>query len=167
MKLHVLRHAIAVERGTPGYEDDSKRPLTEPGIRKMKQAALGLSQLNLDVDLILTSPYRRASETAEIAAKALRATERLEVLEALSAPVEAAEAVRQLSERAAGAEAVMIVGHEPQLSEIGSILLAGHEDLDLQLKKGGIFTLVCRRIAPREAMLESWLPPRILRRLGN
>jgi len=167
MKLHALRHAIAVERGTPGYEDDSTRPLTDDGIRKMKQAARGLRRLKLDVDLILSSPYRRAMETARIAADYLDASQRLEVLDALAATVGAAEAVRGISERAAGAASVMIVGHEPQLSEIGSVLLAGHEDLDLQLKKAGLFTLDCRRIAPREGTLESWLPPRVLRRIGS
>jgi phosphohistidine phosphatase len=167
MKLHVLRHAIAVERGTPGYEDDSTRPLTDEGTRKMRRAARGIARLKLDVDLILTSPYRRAMETAEIAAEALAARQRLEVLDALAAPVGAAEAVRRISERASGAESVVIVGHEPQLSEIGSVLLAGHEELDLRLKKGGLFTLDCRRIAPREGTLESWLPPRVLRRIGS
>ncbi len=166
MKLHVLRHAIAVERGTPGYDDDSTRPLTDDGIRKMRQAARGIERLKVDVDLILTSPYRRAVETAEIAAEALDARQRLEVLDALAAPIAAAEAVRRIAERASGAESVMIVGHEPGLSEIGSILLAGHEDLSLRLKKGGLFTLDCRRIAPREGTLESWLPPRVLRRIG-
>lgn len=167
MKLHVLRHAIAVERGTPGYEDDSTRPLTDDGIRKMRRAARGVERLKVDVDLILSSPYRRAVETAEIAAAALGARQRLEVLDALAAPIGAADAIGRIAERAAGAESVMIVGHEPQLSEIGSILLAGHEDLDLRLKKGGLFTLDCRRIAPGEGTLESWLPPRVLRQIGS
>jgi phosphohistidine phosphatase len=166
MRLHVLRHAIAVDGGTPGYEDDSTRPLTEPGVKKMRRAAQGLARLDLDVDLILTSPYRRARETAEIAARALDAEERLEVLDALAAPVAVADAVRGVAERSGNAESVMIVGHEPQLSGIGSILLAGHEDLDLLLKKGGLFTLACRQIAPGEATLEAWLPPGVLRALG-
>ncbi len=68
MDIYIIRHAIAVDRGTPEYEDDSQRPLTEKGKKKMRQIASGLRALGVDFDFILSSPYIRARETAEILA---------------------------------------------------------------------------------------------------
>ena len=68
MNLYIIRHAIAVDEGTPEYEDDSQRPLTDKGKKKMRQIAKGLRALGVEFDLILSSPYVRAKETAEILA---------------------------------------------------------------------------------------------------
>ena len=68
MELYILRHAIAVERGSPGFEEDSTRPLTPAGEGKMRQIAKGMRALSVDPDLILSSPYVRARQTAEIVA---------------------------------------------------------------------------------------------------
>lgn len=168
MPLYVLRHAIAVERGSPDYAaDDSARPLTEDGIQKMRRGARGIRRMGLDFDLILTSPYRRARQTAEIVADALDALERMEIFSPLAADVAPEEAVAQAAERAAGSESVLLVGHEPQLSEIGSILLAGNTELGLQLKKGGLFKLECSRIGPGSGTLEWWLTAKQLRQLAD
>src|SRR5262245_50296725 len=77
MELYILRHAIAVDRGTPGYEDDRQRPLTPEGRKKMRLIAKGMKALGLEFDLILSSPYLRAKETAEIATEVLRARNKL------------------------------------------------------------------------------------------
>ena len=66
MNLYIIRHAIAVEAGTPEYEDDSLRPLTDRGKKKMVRIAQGLKNLEVELDLILTSPYIRAAETAKV-----------------------------------------------------------------------------------------------------
>ena len=66
MNLYIIRHAIAVDEGSPEYEEDSQRPLTDKGKKKMRQIAKGLRALGVDFDLILSSPYIRAKETAEI-----------------------------------------------------------------------------------------------------
>ena len=73
MKLYILRHGIAVEPGTPGYETDADRPLTSEGERKMRQIAGAMEALELSFDLILSSPYLRARQTAEIVAEVLTA----------------------------------------------------------------------------------------------
>src|SRR5512134_3543141 len=69
MNLYFIRHAIAVEAGTPEYENDSLRPLTGKGKKKMQKIARGLKELGAEIDLILTSPYVRAAETAKILRK--------------------------------------------------------------------------------------------------
>jgi len=65
MRLYIVRHAIAVAQGTPGFEAD-KRPLTEEGIEKMRRAAKGLRKLAVHPHTILCSPLPRALQTAEI-----------------------------------------------------------------------------------------------------
>ena len=64
MNLYILRHGIAVERGTPGYAKDADRPLTLEGERKLQLIAQAMKALDLAFDLILSSPYLRARQTA-------------------------------------------------------------------------------------------------------
>ncbi len=166
MELYVLRHAIAEERNPIEYPDDAARPLTAEGRRRMRRGARGLARMGAALDLILSSPYARAWDTAEIVAGVLDARHRLEAFPPLAAEVAPEEAVAALAGRLGGMVSVMLVGHEPQLSAIGSILLAGRSDVDLRLGKGGSFKLLCPRIQPRGATLEWWLTPRQLRRLA-
>src|ERR1041384_3173041 len=64
MNLYLVRHAIAVDEGSPDYEQESERPLTDKGRKKMRQMARGLRNLGVEFDCILSSPYARARETA-------------------------------------------------------------------------------------------------------
>src|SRR3989442_2786257 len=72
MRLLVVRHAIAEDREAfaRSHKDDSTRPLTPDGRRKMERAALGLKELVPELDVLAASPYKRAIETAEIIAAA-------------------------------------------------------------------------------------------------
>ena len=70
MILYIVRHAIAEAAGNSDYEDDSQRPLTQKGRKKMRKIARGLKELEKQLDLILTSPYLRATQTTEVLAKA-------------------------------------------------------------------------------------------------
>ena len=69
MRLYILRHAIAEDRDENLYPDDSLRRLTKKGEKKMVKIAEHLKGMGLQIDLILTSPYMRAHETAKIVAK--------------------------------------------------------------------------------------------------
>ena len=84
MNLYILRHGIAVEPGTPGYAKDADRPLTPEGERKLRQIAEAMEALELSFDLILSSPYLRARQTAEIIAEALKARKKLELSDSLT-----------------------------------------------------------------------------------
>src|SRR5437773_12313724 len=70
MRLLVVRHAIAEDREAfaRSHKDDSTRPLTPDGRRKMERAALGLKELVPELDVLAARPYNRAIETAEIIA---------------------------------------------------------------------------------------------------
>ncbi len=69
--LYLVRHAIAAERGEQ-YPDDAKRPLTTQGMTRFRKAVRGLAELDVEVDLILTSPFVRARQTADILSEQLR-----------------------------------------------------------------------------------------------
>jgi len=165
MKLYVLRHGIA-EEVSPDGEDASRR-LTPAGRRKMRAAVAGMRTLGLRFDLILTSPFARAAETAAIVAEVLDGEPVPEELPALEQGVAPVETVRAL-QPFARYERVLVVGHEPGLSGVVALLLTGSEDgLKLMLKKGGLVALEVDDPARAGAVLRWMLTPRQLRRLGG
>lgn len=141
MDLYLLRHAIAVDRGATGYEIDSMRPLTPEGARKMERAAQGMRALNLSFDLILSSPYLRAKQTAEIVARVLRSEDRLELAADLAPGGNRMGLIESLNQHPSQPESVLLVGHEPDMGELISMLTAGNFDLLVVMKKGGLCKL--------------------------
>lgn len=142
MYLYIVRHAIAVEAGTPGYEDDSQRNLTDKGRKKMVKIAQGLKELEERLDLILTSPYLRAMQTANLLRKAfnLKKNKVIET-EHLTPMGYADQLIHEVNEKYGELERIALVGHEPSLSALASVLVAGESDISLTLKKGGVCRL--------------------------
>src|SRR5262245_32577571 len=138
MTVYLLRHAIAEERDALKYPDDDARPLTPDGIEKMRSAAEGIARSIDPPDVILSSPLVRAMQTAKLAAAALGCKDRIETSELLR-PGATADVLRPLlSARAtAGAQQVMLVGHEPDLGEIASELI-GSSGAAVEFKKGSL-----------------------------
>ncbi len=166
MDLYLLRHAIAVLRGTPGYRDDSKRALTREGIKKMRRIADGMVSLDLEFDAILSSPFRRARETAEIVAKRFHARSVLSFEDALAVGGDHRVLIDRLNNEYGSCRSVLLVGHEPSLSSLISFLLAGDPGLSITLKKGGLCKLVIESLSyGRCATLEWLLAPRQLIRV--
>jgi phosphohistidine phosphatase len=155
MELYFLRHAIAVERGSPGFERDSDRPLTPKGVKKMRKIAAGMRALELGVDAVLTSPYARARATAEIAAGELGLMEKLTVVEDLASDGDPERLVRTIAEEAA--TRVLLVGHEPAMSGLMSVLLSGTEDLSIDLRKGGLAKLAVDNLRYGRCATLEWL----------
>ncbi len=141
MEVYLLRHAIAVDRGTPEYEGrDDERPLTKEGIKKMKSAAVGMARLDLRFDCIWTSPIPRAKHTAEIVANALDAEDLLEEHEELGHGF-SCEALLRLLQGASRSERILLVGHQPDLGEFASYLLTGDNRLRISYKKGALLRI--------------------------
>ena len=167
MNIYIIRHAIAVDRGTPEYEDDSQRPLTDKGKKKMRQIARGLLALGVDFDLILSSPYVRAKETAEILAEVLKTKTAVAFSENLIPMGDPDLLIAEMNEKY-NVNSIALVGHEPHLSTLISLLVSENASLDMTLKKGG----VCRLSADdlhhnRKAALEWLLTPGILVEIGE
>ena len=167
MELYLLRHAIAVERGTAGHEVDSTRPLTPDGARKMQRIAAGMAKLGLKLDVILTSPYLRARQTAEIVGSVFRMPHSIQINEWLSPGGDQARFMDELAERYAGRKGLLLVGHEPDLSELASTLICGSLDAAIDMKKGGLCHLSSESPHYGQcAILRSLLTPRQLVLLG-
>ena len=139
MMLYIQRHATAEEISSGG--DDGARRLTDRSKEKMRGAAAGMRAMGLKFDAILTSPLARATETAELVAAAYENTPPPQVMPALATGVTATDALAALRAFAKHDD-VMIVGHEPQLSAVASIVLAGASDIvHLKLKTGGCIAI--------------------------
>ncbi|MGH7519929.1 MAG: SixA phosphatase family protein [Gemmatimonadales bacterium] len=164
MQLLVVRHAIAEERETWAPRDDSLRPLTEEGKKKMKEAAKALRSLVPRLDVLATSPLTRAAQTAEIIAKVYGKAEPVSV-DAL-APGQRPPALASWLRTQAVEKTVAIVGHEPGLGAAASWFAAGTERSFLDLGKGGACLLdLGERIEAGAAMLVWALRPSQLRAL--
>ena len=161
----MLRHAIALDR-SEWHRGDNDRPLTSEGVKKMHKAAKGLKHLDLDLDAILTSPYRRAYATAEIVADALKLKKKMKVADELASNGDPHKLIKRLAEEYSAKSEVMLVGHEPYLSKLVSVLIGAKAQLALDFKKGGLCKLTADSLHyGRCATLEWWLPPKLLKRL--
>lgn len=163
-ELYILRHGIAVEPGTPGIPDD-ERPLTPKGRKRMREIGRGLRRLDLKLDRIVTSPLPRASATAEIVADALEARDRLETDDVLRSGSDARAIRDWLRHRIEGR--LMIVGHNPSLTDLIALLVVGEGPQICELRKGGIAAL---RPAPgsTDRFELDWVAtPRLIRRLAG
>ncbi|HEX7973898.1 MAG TPA: phosphohistidine phosphatase SixA [Anaerolineales bacterium] len=154
MILYFLRHGLAGDR-EDWQEDDSLRPLTEKGKTKMAREAKAISDLDLGLDLILTSPLVRALQTAQIVAKRLKMKDRLEQDERLSPGFDLAR-LAAILESHPGAEAMLLVGHEPDFSETLSALTGGSR---IVFKKGGLARADLSETNPPRGDLIWLLPP--------
>ncbi|HJS19031.1 MAG TPA: phosphohistidine phosphatase SixA [Anaerolineales bacterium] len=166
MKIYLVRHSNAVQAGTPGYEDDSARPLTKQGRAKMRRIAAALRKLGLKPALIVSSPYVRARETAEILAKMVKYGEDLVFSETLVPMGNPEDIIAEITEKYSVDELVL-VGHEPCLSTLMGALIAGNQNPAISLKKGGVGCLSTDHLSEsRTAVLEWLLTPKILSRLS-
>lgn len=163
MRLVIIRHAVAVERGAPGIADDD-RPLTPEGEKKFKKAARGLACIAPRPGAILSSPLPRAFRTAEIAAAAWGR------LTPEKTPALVGGSLADLATALAphGAEAtVALVGHEPHLSGLLAELLGSRSAEKLAFRKGGAALVEVAGDLGAGGTLVWFLTPKLLRALGE
>jgi phosphohistidine phosphatase len=163
MLLLIIRHAIAVPRGTPGIAD-AERPLTPDGEERFRAAAAGLARLVGRPDALLSSPWLRARQTADIAAGAWGKIEPEETDVLAGGTFD--EQARVL-DRYPASGTVAVVGHEPYVSDLLGRLLGSRSEDRLTFKKGGA-ALVDIPARVREGGRLLWyLPPKVLRKLTS
>ena len=164
--LLLLRHASA--EAARGGQPDEERSLTAEGRRTLAEIAAGMRALALPVEVILTSPLRRARETAAVVADAYGLGQRLEVMSAL-APGGNHDAVLDGLASCRGARGIVLVGHQPDLCVLASTLLVGTPGLvPLPFKKAGLAGISVATLPPRAAgVLEFFLTPVQLCRIGG
>jgi phosphohistidine phosphatase len=159
MELLVIRHAIAAER-TPDVAD-ADRPLTDGGRRRFRRVVRGLRALDVTIEVVLSSPWRRARETAAMLAR-ITDERRLPVLTPHLAAPPRAELLSAIA--VAGAARLAVVGHEPWLGELIAMLTIGdsRHGESIPLKKGGVAILE-GTAAPAGMVLRALVPPAFLR----
>jgi phosphohistidine phosphatase len=169
MNLYFLRHAIAIAHDDPRVQSDGERFLTAKGIKRMRKAAQGLRMLKIPFDAILTSPAVRARQTADIVAGELKLESNLKELIDLGPESTVDHLILGLS-RLPDYEHLLLVGHEPLLTQtVAFLLTAGKErGLNLTLKKAGLCQVEIDRVPPsKPGTLHFWLTPKQLRLLGK
>ncbi len=165
MILYIVRHAIAVPRGTSGIKDD-ERALTEEGIEKMVRASKGLVSLGYIPEIILSSPLIRARQTAEILVKTFGKGVELEIIPALAPSGSRQKLYGEIGMRAKKHQSLMLVGHQPSLGEIAGEIAWGSAEHHVDFKKGGACAIELESVqgTPKGTMV-SLLTPSILRKL--
>jgi len=162
--LYVVRHGIAFDQDPAQWPDDRLRPLTPEGEDRFRGVARALARITDGVDVTLASPYVRAWRTAEILAEEAGwpSPVACQPLEADRPPDQTIDVLRSHARRTA----IAVVGHEPHLGELISLLLTGGNDVAVSMKKGGVALLSFDGTpSPASAELRWLLPPKLLRGL--
>jgi phosphohistidine phosphatase len=158
MKLVLVRHADAgdAEEFAKSGKPDDLRPLSAKGREQMSSGVRGLKLLVPSADLIVSSPYVRAVQTADIVAKEYERTprEQTNTIEPERAPAEFEE---WLKEQRGDYDVVIAVGHEPHLSTLATWLMVGSDDSRIDMKKGGAALLLFDKRPKKSAGTLRWL----------
>ena len=162
--LFLIRHGIAEERGD-AWPDDAKRPLSEDGIERFRKSARGLAQLDVWIDVVLTSPLVRARQTADIVASAFDPRPSIITIESLAPEGSYASLVADL-EKHGRKTRIALVGHEPGIGELAARLIGLRHPIEF--KKGAVCRIDVDTAAPPHSGEIRWfLTPRIMRGLGK
>jgi phosphohistidine phosphatase len=165
MNIFLLRHGLAAERAEAGCENDSDRPLTAEGEKTARKITAGLRAMGVTLDALVSSPYARARRTAEIVAEEFGAEKVLDFSDDLACGGDLAQLVDHLRQEYRNANDIMLVGHEPDLSNLISMLVSGRPGLLLTLKKGGLCKLAVESLRFGRCGSMEWLltPKQIIR----
>jgi len=157
MQLYILRHAIAADRGARWAGHDPDRPLTKKGANKMWKIASAMKDRELTFDLILSSPFRRAKETAEIVAEVFDCVDRLKFSAHLKVGGNRSSLINEIRTRYGTTARILLVGHEPYLSALISLLLSGSQKVSITMKKGGLCKLTVESLRAGRCATLDWL----------
>ncbi|MBB5328675.1 SixA phosphatase family protein [Tunturiibacter gelidoferens] len=162
MNLYILRHASAGLRRTNPLLD-VKRPLDKEGKKHSLQLAYVLNALNIQFDLIISSPLKRSLQTAAMIGTETGYEAPIQQSEAL-APSATVKDFQKLLREISSRENVLVVGHNPNLTTfLGSLLVpASSPEAKIRLRKGSIARVVLTR---GPATLQALLDPRTVRAL--
>ena len=131
MQIYLLRHGEALQRGF----DDTSRPLSDRGEEEIRRAAKMLVEQKASINAILTSPLLRAQQTAAIMNQTLMSKE-LITTEYLVPVTDQRQIIDELNRRSL--PAVLLVGHEPHLSGLVSLLISGSRASNIEMGKGSL-----------------------------
>jgi phosphohistidine phosphatase len=159
-ELYLIRHGIAETRGE-AWPDDTKRPLTEEGMARLRKEGRGLARLGVVIDVLLASPLVRTRQTAEIIGASFEPRPHIINVESL-APGGAYAAVLADIEKHAKKARIGLVGHEPGIGELAARLIGSRHPVTF--KKGAVCRIDLDTLpANSPGELRWFLTPRVLR----
>ena len=163
MLLLLVRHALAAERHPEKFPDDTLRPLDPKGRKTQRRMSRQLRRLNIVPSVIWSSPWKRAWQTAGIlATETGLGKKRRQACPPLADDPDLA-ALTELIGTPAEDESVALVGHEPWLGELASLLLTGSPTrLNLDFPKSGVMAIRTASLAPASGQLQFFLAPESL-----
>jgi phosphohistidine phosphatase len=152
MQVYLLRHGIAEEGSHSG--NDADRALTPEGRKKLRQVLQAASDAGTQPALILTSPLKRALETAEIAKAVLKCKDNLLKTKVL-APGSTTEQIWDEIRAHRDTPSLMLVGHNPLFNELAAYLL-GSKEIQIDFKKGALLRIDIDRFPAQPKGLLRW-----------
>jgi phosphohistidine phosphatase len=166
MDIFVLRHGDAGKR-LPSASKDAERSLTAAGKKEVENVADSLEQMGVEFDRIVTSPLRRAKETAAVVAKQMKVGDHLEDWDELKPEGNVAELYSRLAKLPQDSS-VLMVGHNPYLSTFIGEVISGNNNCRIDLKKAGMARIrVTSTGNPKFAGELRWLlTPKQLKRMA-
>ena len=165
MELYILRHGKAQEH-TQNFAGDSKRELTEVSKKELCCIAKAIKNLEIDVDDIISSPLIRAKQTAEIIIKHVKSKKKsIKIWNELKPEIDTEKTVKKLTTLKPDSS-IMLVGHEPHLTDLISKIISNDGTVDISLKKGGLVHIICNIAKGKiSGSLRSIMTPKQLKKL--
>lgn len=167
MDLFILRHGEAGQRVSAG-RGDFQRPLTAAGQKEVSDIATSLKDLGIKLDIVISSPLKRAHQTASIVAKTFKIEKKMQDWAELSPEgnrLDLYNKLLQLKQQSS----VLVVGHEPYLSEmISEMIFEGNNGGRIDLKKTGLARIRIVSSTPKfQGELRWLLTPKLLRNMSS
>lgn len=164
MDLYLFRHGKAEEK-TGLVTSDSGRKLTEIGIKEIETISKSLKVLDIEVDYIISSPLKRAKQTADIISKdLLKRKKQFLIWDELKPEIPVEETIKKIY--SLNFSSIMFVGHEPHLSSLISNIISGSTKTEILLKKGGFAHIELISNTPvLRGTLKSLMTPKQLKKL--
>jgi phosphohistidine phosphatase len=157
MLLYLFRHADAV----PLAGSDSARALSEKGVAQAKQAGRFCLRNRLLPEIILTSPLRRAEQTARLFAEEIDGQKIVSVAPFLACGMDPATALAELKAYRE-LESVMLVGHEPDLGRLASRLAGAGDRGKIKIRKASLTVFELDAARPDSAVLQFSIPAKLM-----
>lgn len=166
MELYIVRHGIAVDREDPNCPADPERFLTIEGMEKTRQVAKGVAEVAAIPDLMLSSPYLRALQTAELFAEALEyPKQKIAKSEQLLPGAESLQLFRELAKNK-DLSTIFVFGHAPHLDDVIATAVGTNHHVS-SMKKAGVALVELKRLVPPSGELVWLATPKLLRKAGK
>jgi phosphohistidine phosphatase len=161
MIIYIVRHASAGQH-LNNPKKDEKRPLDADGIEQCGFVGRALAAINAQPDVIISSPLKRATQTASLIGNELGYEGKLLLDPALRPEASFAE-FRRLLEKNSKHEAIMVVGHNPSITEfLGRMIARSGSEASVDFKKGAVARVETGR---NSATLNWFFSPKLAREI--